>query len=103
MRSFFKWQITGGSKEPLWVDNWHPQGVLKVKYSTRFIYEIGSHHIALVSSVLENDEKKWRPLGYKTQKFIQKECQQFQLHGEDRIVWTLTKNGLFSYKSAWEL
>lgn len=56
VRSFFKWQITGGSKVPLWVDNWHPQGVLKVKYSTRFIYEIGSHHIALVSSVLENDE-----------------------------------------------
>ena len=41
---------------PLWVDNWRPQGVLKVKYGTRFIYEIGSFHIALVSSVFENDE-----------------------------------------------
>ena len=54
--AFFKWQITDGSKVPLWVDSWHPQGILKVKYGTRFIYEIGSYHIALVSSVLENDE-----------------------------------------------
>lgn len=56
-KKFLQFKIGDGQSVHLWLDNWHPDGILFEKYGFRAEYDAGSNLEAKVSSVLK--EHSW--------------------------------------------
>jgi hypothetical protein len=51
--------VGDGSNTFMWLDSWHPDGVLLDKFSFRVVYDARSCVEAKLSSVLERGEWVW--------------------------------------------
>lgn len=60
-KPFLKFEVGNGQHIHLWVDNWHPAGILLEKYGFRAVYDAQSHKDARLSTVLSNGCWAWRP------------------------------------------
>jgi hypothetical protein len=60
-RDGLKFEVGDGKNIHLWLDHWHPLGVLFDKYGYRIIYDSQSRLDAKLDSVLRNGIWKWKP------------------------------------------
>lgn len=60
-KNFFKFQAGDGSHISLWMDAWHPDGVLFDKYGFRVVYDACSNIEAKLSSVINDGDWNWFP------------------------------------------
>ncbi|XP_043697076.1 uncharacterized protein LOC122647840 [Telopea speciosissima] len=92
----------------LWLDKWHPEGVLFNRFGSRICYDAGSYalaaHHALVKEIVRDGD--WLP-GPSTSFDLIDVWRALpsidKLHGDnpDLVIWTGNPTGIFSTKSAW--
>lgn len=61
VRTFIRFQVASGEHIFLWLDLWHPDGILVDKYGYRAIYDAGSQINAILSSVICDQNWRWPP------------------------------------------
>lgn len=99
-------EIGNGQSTKLWLDSWHPKGVLIVRFRERIRYDAGSRRDTLVASLLANDE--WRT-GPTTSHDVMEawgalpSIERLHITENDQVVWRATPQGVFSTKTAWEI
>ncbi|KAK3229947.1 hypothetical protein Dsin_001828 [Dipteronia sinensis] len=59
VRPLIQYLISNGSSTFLWFDNWHLDGPLLSKWSTRVVYDSGLPIYAAVSSIVHGDSWSW--------------------------------------------
>lgn len=62
VRKFIMFEVGDGKDIHLWLDNWHPVGVLLEKYGYRAVYDAHSNLDARLSTVLKNGNWNWKLL-----------------------------------------
>jgi hypothetical protein len=60
-KRFLKFEVGNGDNIHMWLDLWHPAGVLIEQYGFRVVYDAQSNIEAKLSSVICNGEWVWRP------------------------------------------
>jgi hypothetical protein len=60
-KNFLKFQVGDGTNISLWMDNWHPEGVLNDKYGFWVIDDARSCIDAKLSSVIRGKDWHWNP------------------------------------------
>lgn len=96
--------IGNGNNTPLWLDKWHPKGILMKEYGEQIKYDMASHRLTSVASILQNGE--WCPSRAISHVFTDvcsdlHAMEKLNSEDEDVVVWTGESNGIFSTKSAW--
>jgi hypothetical protein len=56
-----RFEVGKGEDIHLWLDSWHPSGVLLENYGYRVVHDAQSRVQAKLSSVIFNGEWFWRP------------------------------------------
>lgn len=98
--------IGNGKDTRLWLNNWHPNGVLIKSYGERIRYDAGSDRLCKVNTILH--EEDWRP-GPASSHSLMEAWRVLHLIDrlgtteKDTVVWKENSNGIFSTKSAWNL
>jgi hypothetical protein len=60
-KRFLRFEVGNGEDIHLWLDSWHPYGVLLENYGYRVVYDAQSRVEAKLSSVIFNGKWYWRP------------------------------------------
>jgi hypothetical protein len=60
-KKFLRFEVGDGKNIHLWMDFWHPDGILLEKYGFRAVYDAQSSVEARLSSVIHDGEWFWRP------------------------------------------
>jgi hypothetical protein len=60
-KKFLRFEVGDGENIHLWLDFWHPAGILLEKYGFRVVYDAQSSVEARLSSVINDGEWFWRP------------------------------------------
>lgn len=98
--------IGNGNDTRLWLDKWHPKGVLVKAYGEQIRYDARHDRLCKVNSILMNGE--WRP-GPATSHTLMEawatlaSIEKLNFNDQDKVVWTATAHGNFTTKSAWHL
>ncbi|XP_043721016.1 uncharacterized protein LOC122668529 [Telopea speciosissima] len=105
---FIKTIIGDGSATKLWLDNWHPFGVLLSRFGNRICYDAGSYSLAArhacVKEIIRDGD--WHPGPSTSFDLIDiwralPAIEKFHDEVPDLTVWTGNSSGNFSSKSAW--
>jgi hypothetical protein len=76
----------------LWLDHWHPAGVLYQTYGSRVIYDAGSKLDHKLSTVLRDQDWCWKPARSEDLVSIQSSLQLVPIGGvKDEPIWTASK------------
>jgi hypothetical protein len=59
---FLRFEVGNGDNIHLWLDWWHPAGILIEQYGFRTVYDAHSHIEAKLSTVICNGEWHWGPV-----------------------------------------
>jgi hypothetical protein len=86
----------------MWVDNWHPIGILLDKYGFRVVYDAHSSREARLSSVLSNGNWCWSPARSDSLVEIQSRLPEVLLGESDKPIWTASNSGTFVCADTWE-
>ena len=87
----------------MWVDHWHPAGVLLEKYGFRVVYDAHSRLEARLSSVLVNGGWCWSPARSDDLVDIQSRLHEIPLGECDKVIWSASKNGSFVSSATWDV
>ncbi|XP_043687599.1 uncharacterized protein LOC122638815 [Telopea speciosissima] len=86
--------IGSGHLTRLWLDNWHPRGVLIKQFGDRIRYDAGSHRMAMVSDIIR--QGTWQPTSYGSFDLIAAwgDLNHVPMlrHSDDLIVWKKAPN-----------
>ncbi|KAI8542252.1 hypothetical protein RHMOL_Rhmol08G0124200 [Rhododendron molle] len=104
-QSWIRYIIGIGNYTFLWTDNWHPLGVLYQQFGEAVVTNWGLALRAKVASIIDEGQWKWPRIRNRAVLSIIRNTPGNFLPSTsdcDKVVWTLTANGSFSVKSAWE-
>lgn len=59
VRNFIQFRVGDGTNNNLWLDWWHPDDTLYLRYAHRLVYDAGSKVEARLASVLKSKEWYW--------------------------------------------
>ncbi|KAK3189540.1 hypothetical protein Dsin_029101 [Dipteronia sinensis] len=93
--------IGNGPDTSLWFDNWHPDGPICVKWSSRVIYDSGLQKKAKVNSIVHGDQWVW-PCSMSINLLeIKNHMPSYNPNSslEDCIKWLPTLDGIYSVAS----
>lgn len=89
----------------LWYHNWHPFGPLKDWFGDRLDHNLLRSQNSIVASTRRDNTWHWdRPRNLITREILAHIPPNLQPDSgkEDSVLWSLTANGQFSIKSAWQ-
>lgn len=95
-KEFYSIQVGDGKDIFLWLDRWHPNGVLLEKYGFWLVYEAGSRNNAKLESMIKNKEWNWLPARSEDMVEVQSKLGLVSVGYADIPGWQAAKNGLFS-------
>ncbi|XP_059441594.1 uncharacterized protein LOC132173929 isoform X2 [Corylus avellana] len=101
-KRFLKFEVGHGDSIHMWLDLWHPAGVLIEQYGFRVVYDAQSNIEAKLSSVICNGDWFWRPARSEALVDIQARLSEVCLGQCDKPVWTASKKGVFVSAETWE-
>lgn len=106
MENHIKILIGQGTDIRLWLDNWHPRGVLIKQYGDRIRYDTGMDRLSSLNSILTNGV--WHPPPATSMDLMEAWSDLHSLEmlrptDKDTAVWTATPNGVFTTSSAWRV
>lgn len=96
VRTFIRFQIGSGEHIFLWLDLWHPDGILVDKYGHRAIYDAGSQTNAKLSSVICYQNWRWPPAKSESLVMIQSQLPLVQIGDHDQPTWSISKTGSYT-------
>ncbi|KAK3189457.1 hypothetical protein Dsin_029018 [Dipteronia sinensis] len=102
VRPLIQYFIGNGSSTTLWFDNWHPDGPLLSKWSSRVVYDSGLPIHAMVSSIVHGDSWSW-PTAMSIDLFKIRSCMPSynpNSNVDDRVRCLPSSNGTYSTSSA---
>jgi hypothetical protein len=102
LKTFIKFEVGDGQLIHLWLDNWHPSGILLEKYGFRVVYDAQSNKEARLSSVLVNGSWCWRPARSDALVDIQSRLPEIVFSVSDKPIWTASKKGSYVSSDTWE-
>ncbi|KAK2658718.1 hypothetical protein Ddye_005251 [Dipteronia dyeriana] len=104
VRPLFQHIIGNGLKTSLWFDNWHPDGPIRSKCSSRVIYDSGLSINAKVNAIVLDDNWRWPAAISIDLAEIQSRMPSYNPNSalDDRILWLPSSNGIYSAASAME-
>jgi len=79
----------------LWMDNWHPMGVLVERFGFRIVYDSHSNLEAKLSTVLKDGIWCWRPAQSDDLVEIQSKLSEVQIGVVDNPIWTIAPSGSY--------
>lgn len=98
--------IGNGESIRLWLDVWHPSGVLVKHYGERIRYDSGMNRLSKVKSILYNGEWRHGPLTSHSLMEAWAALQSIERlspNEGDTIVWKVNSSGSFTTRSSWNL
>jgi hypothetical protein len=98
-----RFEVGNGEDIHLWLDSWHPSGILLENYGHRVVYDAQSRVEAKLSSVILNGEWFWRPGRSKDLVEIQARLHEVRLGLYDKPLWTASRKGIYVSAETWEL
>jgi hypothetical protein len=87
--------VGDGKSINLWLDNWHPFGVLFEKYGYRIIYDSQSLLDSKLDSVLRNGVWCWKPARSEALVDIQSRLLEVHLGTFDKPIWSIACKGIY--------
>jgi hypothetical protein len=100
-RSFLRFDVGTGSPIHMWLDNWHPLGVLFDRFGYRVVYDSHSRLKAKLDSVLKEGLWCWRPARFEELVIIQSRLPKIPIGAMDKPVWTISKIGAYTSAESW--
>ena len=97
-----RFEVGNGDNIHLWLDWWHPAGILIEQYGFRTVYDAHSHIKAKLSTVICNGEWLWRPARLDDLVEIQARLSDVTLGTCDKPVWTVSKRGSYVSFETWK-
>jgi hypothetical protein len=94
-------KVGSGENIFLWLDNWHPDGVLLDRYGPRIIYEAGSHLNAKLATVIQEKNWYWQAAKSENLVKIQSKLPLVSIDEEDQPIWSISKSGVFNCADSW--
>jgi hypothetical protein len=85
----------------LWLDRWHPDGILYRVYGHRTVYDAACSLEAKVDSVLKNEEWNWKPEKSEELVIIQSKLNMVKIKEKDSEFWLASSSGQFC-GATWE-
>ncbi|XP_058211454.1 uncharacterized protein LOC131323619 [Rhododendron vialii] len=104
-QNFVKHIIGDGQGTFLWLNNWHPSGLLYKLFYARLISILGRSISATVSTVIQNGEWHWPKLQNSVIHQIQHSIPSSvvpQSDKADEVVWTVSPAGQYTTEHTWE-
>jgi hypothetical protein len=74
-----KFEVGSGENIHMWLDSWHPAGILLETYGQRVVYDAHSSMEAKLSSVIVNGDWYWKPARSEALVEIQARLPKFKL------------------------
>jgi hypothetical protein len=100
-RNFLKFKVGNGKHIHLWLDNWHPFGLLYEKYGFRIIYDSQSNLDAKLNSVLINVDWRWKQARPEALVDIQSRLPNVHLSVVDKPIWAITRKCVYVIADTW--
>jgi len=101
-RNFIKFEVGDGKDIHLWMDRWHPVGILNENYGFRVIYNAQSNLDAGLSTVLINGNRVWKPTRSEDLAEIQGRLLEISIGACDKLIWIISKKKKYSSSDTWE-
>jgi hypothetical protein len=101
-KGFLRFEAGNGENIHLWLDSWHPDGILLEKYGYRAVYDAQSNVEAKLSTVIRNGDWFWRPARSDALVEIQSKLAEVRFGVGDQPIWTVSKKGVFVSSDAWQ-
>lgn len=92
------YEVGDGSNISLWMDAWHPDGVLFDKYGFRVVYDACSKIDAKLSSVIKDGDWNWLPARFDDLVSIQSRLPFVKVGLKETALWLPSKNLKFFCK-----
>jgi hypothetical protein len=89
-KNFLSFEVGDGNSIQMWLDNWHPAGILFEKYGYRVVYD------ALFSTVISNGGWCWKPA--KSDDLVEKQGRlpEVSIVDKDKAIWVPSKKKIYS-------
>lgn len=100
-RKFLKLQLGEVRNVHLWLDNWHPDGILLHRYGFQTIYDVGSSLEAKVSSVMREENWCWQPARSDNLVLIHSKLVLVNVGGKDTCLECVEER-VYSNADTWE-
>ncbi|XP_059435384.1 uncharacterized protein LOC132168417 [Corylus avellana] len=101
-KRFLKFEVGNGDNIHMWLDLWHPAGILIEQYGFRVVYDAQSNIEAKLSSVICNGDWFWRPARSEALVDIQARLSEVCLGQFDKPIWLGSKKGVYVSAETWE-
>ena len=86
-KKFLKFEVGNGDNIHMWLDLWHPAGILIKQYGFRVVYDVQSNIEAKLSFVICNEDWLWRPARSEALVDIQAKLSKVSLGQCDKPIW----------------
>ena len=96
-KRFLRFEVGDGENIHLWLDLWHPSGILIEKFGYKAVYDAQSSIEDKLSSVIHNGDWFWRPARSEALVEIQAKLYDISLGPCDKPVWTDSRKGELGY------
>lgn len=101
-KKFLRFKVGDGTQIHLWLDNWHPNGVLEEKYGYRVVYDSRSKLDAKLFTIMLGKEWNWPPASSEDLVKIQSNLSVVKIGDKDRAFWVTSKNKCYTSRDSWE-
>jgi hypothetical protein len=101
-KKFLRFEVGDRENIHLWLDFWHPVGILLEKYGFRTVYDAQSSVEARLSSAINDGERFGRPARSEALVDIQSRLTEIRLGHCDNPIWTASRKGIYVSSDTWE-
>jgi hypothetical protein len=86
----------------LWLDKWHPDGILYENNGHSIIYDSASKVDAKVASMIKGQSWCWPPASSEELVHIQSHLSLVNIVAKDQPVWSISRRGVYNLTETWE-
>ncbi|XP_059429242.1 uncharacterized protein LOC132163058 [Corylus avellana] len=102
-KHFLRFEVGSGKNIHLWLDWWHPVGILIEHYGFIAVYDAHSNIEARLSSIICNRDWLWRLARFEALVEIQARLPKVGLGICDKPVWTGSKKSVYVSSDTWDV
>ncbi|XP_059429209.1 uncharacterized protein LOC132163025 [Corylus avellana] len=96
-KRFLRFEVGNGESIHLWLDRWHPAGVLFENFGYRVVYDAISSLEAKLATVIQNGNWFWRPARSEDLVEIQARLTEVDLGLCDTPVWNASRKRVYAF------
>jgi hypothetical protein len=102
-KRFLKFEVGNGENIQMWLDSWHPSGILLETFGQRVVYDAHSIAEAKLSSVILNGDWFWTPTRFEAFVEIQSRLSELNLGVHYKAIWSASNKGCYVSSDTWQI